>query len=109
MRKGLPKEEKDRVYHEAVHVRGNGQGLTGSLHWLDTDVIELEEPGGLLPLGEHYAMIRKLNGIKDVESVWLDNGARAEPGDGPSGIRTRGSGVRNFFRNFLEAWRFDDI
>jgi hypothetical protein len=108
MRKGLPKAEKDRVYHETVHVLGPDRSLVGSRHWLDTDVIELEEPREELPLREHYSMMIKLNTVEGVETVYLDNGARAEPGGGQPSVRARG-GVRGFFRNFLGSSRLDDI
>lgn len=109
MRRGLPKADKDRIWNEAVGVLGSDRRLVGSKHWLDTDVIELEEPKDLLPLGEHYAMIRKLNAIKDVETVYLDNGARAEPGGGQSSPSPRRGGIREFIRNFLGSSRLDDI
>ena len=54
-------------------------------------------------------MIRKLNAIKDVETVYLDNGARAEPGGGQSSPSPRRCVIREFIRNFLCSSRLDDI
>jgi hypothetical protein len=108
MSKGLPKADTDRIYHEAVYVLGPDRGLVGSRHWLDSNVVELEEPKELLALGEHYAMIRRLNAIKGVEEVYLDNGARARPGGSAAPVRVRG-GVRDRLRNFLVSWGLDDV
>jgi hypothetical protein len=108
MRKGLPKADQDRIWDEAISILGPDRELAGARHWLRTDVIELEEPKDLLPLGQYYAMIRKLNGITGVEAVYQDNGVRAEPGGGKPSVRPRG-GVREFFRNFLGGSRLDDI
>jgi len=108
MRRGLPKADQDRIHHEAVYVLGPDKGLVGSRHWLDTNVIELEEPEELLPLGAHYAMIRRLNAIKGVDAVYLDNGARAQPGGGRSEVRVRG-GLLELLRNFLNTSPLDDL
>lgn len=108
MSRGLPREDRNRVWNEAVYVLGKDRGLVGSVHVTGSDVIHLEEPTELLPLGEHYAMIRRLNAIQGVETVYMDNGARAEPGGAQPSVRARG-GVREFIRNFLGALRFEDI
>lgn len=108
MRKGLPQSEKDRIWHEAVYVLGPDRGLVGAKHWLNTEVIELDEPTDLLPLGEHYAMIRKLNGIEGVETVYQDNGVRADLGGSRPSRSSRG-GIREFLRNFLGSTPIDDI
>lgn len=110
MRKGLPKADKDRIYHEAVYALGPDRGLAGSRHWLDTDVIELPDPHDLdLALGEYYAMMRKLSGIDGVISVYVDNGVWSPPGGGqPSAEPPRG-GIREFIKSFLGSSRLGDI
>jgi len=107
MRRGLPKADQDRIWNETVGVLGEDDRLVGSRHWLDTDIIELGEPEDLLPR-EYYAMMRKLRGVEGVETVYQDNGVRAQPGGDQPQVQARG-GFRDFFRNFLGAWRLDDI
>lgn len=108
LRKGLSKDEKARILGEAIF-SVPGCPLVGKIGYPDTGKIELEEPAEVLPVLDHYAMMMRLDAIDGVEGVWLDNGARAEPGGGTATVTQKGGGLREFIRSFLCGARLDDF